>query len=161
MPDDTCIICGNTRAKDASVSMHRFPQEQMKRERWLRSLGLQDDDVRSHHRVCSRHFPEGDGKLHDPQLNLGKRFASPKKRWTGRAMRAKRREGAQKLFAKESTSATPLSTSANDGEVVEEHHLLVAEVGEQLDTDYQLHELPTDDSLQWCTLFSFLFCVCI
>ena len=39
MPGDTCIICGNTRAKDASVSMHRFPQEQMKRERWLRSLG--------------------------------------------------------------------------------------------------------------------------
>ena len=36
MPGDTCIICGNTRAKDASVSMHRFPQEQMKRERWLR-----------------------------------------------------------------------------------------------------------------------------
>ena len=41
MPGDTCIICGNTRAKDASVSMHRFPQEQMERERWLRSLGQQ------------------------------------------------------------------------------------------------------------------------
>ena len=28
---------------------------------------------------------------------------------------------------------------------------MVAEVGEQLETDYQLHELPTDDSLSTST----------
>ena len=93
MPGDTCIVCGNTRAKDPSVSMHRFPQDKTKRLRWtwLQTLGLKDDHVRRHHRVCSRHFPEGNAKSHDPQLILGKRFASPKKRWTNGAKRAKRR----------------------------------------------------------------------
>ena len=153
MPGDMCVVCGNTRVKDPSVSMHRFPQNKTKRLRWLKALGLKDDDVGSHHRVCSRHFPEGDAKSHDPQLSLGKRFASPKKRWTGRAKRAKRREAARNLFSGESHSKTSGknpssgSTSANDGEAVEEHPLLVTQVGEQLETEYQLHELPTDDSL--------------
>ena len=160
MPGDTCIVCGNTRAKDPSVSMHRFPTERTKKQRWLKALKLTDDDVASHHRICSRHFPEGDAKSHDPQLNLGKRFASPKKRWTDRAERSRRREAARSLFSEGShskTSATdamvppPGSISANDGEVVEEYPLMVAEVGEQLETDYQLHELPTDDSLSTAT----------
>ena len=57
MPGDTCIICGNTRAKDASMSMHRFPRvyaslssranEEGTLAKVDRSLGLQDDDVRS------------------------------------------------------------------------------------------------------------------
>ena len=79
MPGDTCVVCGNTRVKDPSISMHCFPQDKTKRLRWLKALGLKDDDVGSHHRVCSRHFPEGDTKSHDPQLSLGKKFASPKK----------------------------------------------------------------------------------
>ena len=68
MPGDTCtcVACGNTRVKDPSASMHRFPQDSTKRLRWLKALGLKDGDVLSHHRVCSRHFPEGDGKSHDP-----------------------------------------------------------------------------------------------
>lgn len=153
MPGDTCVVCGNTRVKDPSVSMHRFPQDKTKRLRWLKALGLKDDDIGSHHRVCSRHFPEGDAKSYDPQLSLGKRFASPTKRWTGRAKRAKRREAARNLFSEESHSKTSGrnpssgSTSANDSEAVEEHPLLVTQVGEQLETEYQLHELPTDDSL--------------
>ena len=157
MPGDTCVVCANTRAKDPSVSMHRFPQDKTKRLRWLKALGLKDEDIGSHHRVCSRHFPEGDAKSHDPQLSLGKRFASPKKRWTGRAKRAKRREAARNLFSEESHSKTSGknpssgSTSANDGEAVEEHPLLVTQVGEQLETEYQLHELPTDDSLSTST----------
>ena len=86
---------------------------------------------------------------HDPQLRLGKRFASPKKRWTGRAKRVQRREAARNLaFSEESPSSsgcTPAkddetAVSANDDEaVVEEHPLLVAQVGEQLETEYQLH----------------------
>lgn len=158
MPGDTCIMCGNTRAKDPSVSMHHFPMENTKKQRWLKALGLQDDEVGSHHRVCSRHFPEGDAKSHDPQLNLGKRFALPMKRWTGRAKRAKRREAARNLFSEGSHSRTSAtddppagSISANDGEEVEKHPLMVAEAGEQLETDYQLHELPTDDSLSTST----------
>lgn len=153
MPGDMCVVCGNTRVKDPSVSMHRFPQDKTKRLHWLKALGLKDDDIGSHHRVCSRHFPEGDAKSYDPQLSLGKRFASPKQRWTGRAKRAKRREAAQNLFSEESHSKTSGknpssgSTSANDSEAVEEYPLLVTQVGEQLETEYQLHELPTDDSL--------------
>ena len=98
MPGDTCFLCGSTRAKDPNVSFHRFPSDKTKKQRWLKALGLNDDDIGSHHRLCSQHFPEGDAKSHDPQLNVGKRFASPKKRWTGRAKRAKRREAARRLF---------------------------------------------------------------
>ena len=138
--------------------MHRFPQDKTKRLHWLQTLGLKDNNIHSYHLVCSRHFPEGDAKSHDPQLSLGKRFASPKKRWTNRAKRAKRREAAQNLFySEESHSKTSGknpssgSTSANDGEVVEEHPLLVTQVGEQLETEYQLHELPTDHGLSTST----------
>ena len=165
MPGDICIVCANTRKKDPSVSMHRFPKEKTKRLHWLKALGLKDDDIGRHHRVCSRHFPGGDAQSHDPQLSLGKRFASPRKRWTGRAQRAKRREAARNLFSEERTSAQNPSSSgstsakdddatvsANDDEaVVEERPLLVAQVGEQLETEYQLHELPTDDSFSTAT----------
>ena len=91
MPGDTCVVCGNTRAKDKSVSMRRFPQDEAKRQRWIEALGLQDFIIKGHHRVCSRHFPNADAR-NDPQLTLGKRFASPKKQWTGRVKRAKKRE---------------------------------------------------------------------
>ena len=35
--------------------------------------------------------------------------------------------------------------------MVEEYPLLVTQVGEQLETEYQLHELTTDDSLSTST----------
>ena len=70
------------------------------------ALEPKDDDIGSHHRVCCRHLPEGDTKSHTPQLNLGKRFAAPKKRWTDQAQRAKRRETARNLFDEESHSKT-------------------------------------------------------
>ena len=92
MPGNTCIVCANTR-KDTSVSFFRVPKEKTKSLRWLKALELKDGDTR----VCSRHFPGGDAQPHDPQLSLGKRFASPKKRWTGRAKRAQRREAARNL----------------------------------------------------------------
>ena len=45
-----------------------------------------------------------------------------------------------------------MAVSVNDDEaVVEEHSLLVAQVGEQLETEYQLNELPTNDSLTTAT----------
>ena len=74
------------------MSFFRVPKEKTKRLHWLKALELKDGDVGCHHRVCSRHFPGGDVQPHDPQLSLDKRFASPKKRWTGRAKRAQRRE---------------------------------------------------------------------
>ena len=39
--------------------------------------------IKDHHCICSRHFPNA-GARNDPQLNTGKRFASPKKQWTWR-----------------------------------------------------------------------------
>ena len=89
MPGDICVVCGNTRAKDKSVSMHHFPQDKAKRQRWIEALGLQDIVIKDH--LCSRHFPNADAR-NDPQLTLSKRFASPKKQWTGRAKRTKKRE---------------------------------------------------------------------
>lgn len=76
MPGDACIVCGNTRAKDRSVSMHRLPRDATKRGEWISALGLNEDDLKDYHRVCSRHFPNADPR-NKPELSLGKRFASP------------------------------------------------------------------------------------
>ena len=59
MPGDTCVFCGNTRQKDPSVSMHRFPQDPKLRSEWIKALKLDDRAIKSHHRLCSRHFPQG------------------------------------------------------------------------------------------------------
>ena len=90
MPGDQCIVCGNTRHKDKSVSLHRLPRKEPKRGRWLEALDFVEEDLKDFHRVCSRHFLDGDATK-DPQLNLGKRFASPKKRWTSRTKPAQKR----------------------------------------------------------------------
>ena len=69
-------MCGNTGTKTRSVvSLHRLPRKEPKRGRWLEALDLVED-LKDFHRVCSRHFLDGDATK-DPQLNLGKRFASP------------------------------------------------------------------------------------
>ena len=81
MPGDTCVFCGNTRQKDPSVSMHRFPQDPKLRSEWIKALKLDDRAIKSHHRLCSRHFPQGN-RNNIPSSSLGKRFASPKKCWT-------------------------------------------------------------------------------
>ena len=90
MPGDQCIVSGNTRHKDKSVSLHRLPRNEPKRRRWLETLDLVEENLKDFHRMCSRHFLDGDATK-DPQLNLGKRFASPKKRWTTSAKRAQKR----------------------------------------------------------------------
>ena len=90
MPD-TCFVCGNTKAKDPSVSFHRFPMDPERRSKWITYLHLKESAVKDFHRVCSRHFPNGDGTNNDPCLTLGKRFASPMKCWSARSKRAKTR----------------------------------------------------------------------
>ena len=70
MPGDQCIVCGNTRHKDKSVSLHRVPRKEPKRGRWLEAIDLVEEDLKDFHRVCSRHFLDGDATK-DPQLNLG------------------------------------------------------------------------------------------
>ena len=90
MPGDTCLVCGSNRSSDPSASFHRFPKDPERRSTWLCVFQLEESDIKSYSRVCSRHFPDGDVK-NDPQVNLGKRFASPRKREHPRAKRAKRR----------------------------------------------------------------------
>ena len=53
MPGDVCVVCGNTRAKDIGISMHRITRNPTKREKWLDVLGLDEGDIRDYHRVCS------------------------------------------------------------------------------------------------------------
>lgn len=87
MPGDRCIVCGNTKAKDVSMSMHRFPMDEKKRNEWCKAFGLREGAVKAYSRVCSRHFRDGI-VANGPEKTLGKRFASPKKRWTARSQRA-------------------------------------------------------------------------
>ena len=76
MPGDRCVICGNTRAKDNSISLHRFPSDPERRQLWMGALQLQEDEIKPDMRVCSRHFREGDAATNVPNPALGKRFAS-------------------------------------------------------------------------------------
>ena len=115
MPGDTCLVCKNSRAKDPNISFRRFPADPVVRGRWLRVFELEESQVKSYSKVCSRHFPGGDAKQ-DPQVALGKRFASPKKKGTPRAKRVRAREANQQLAELSSSSgrsrsATPIPSS--------------------------------------------------
>ena len=57
---------------------------------------MNETDLKSYSRVCSRHFPDGDATK-EPKVNLGKRFASPKKRDHPRAKRAKRIDSVKEM----------------------------------------------------------------
>lgn len=151
MPGDTCVFCGNTRQKDPSVSMHRFPRDPTLRSEWIKALKLDDRVIKDHHRLCSRHFPEGNSK-NKPSISLGKRFASPKKSWTSRAKRAKNREADRNLFGESSSGNSTIVTPSTSIEkdippiqdtTAQETPPFLVPVGEQLRTDYQLHDLPT------------------
>ena len=61
-----------------------------RRQRWIEALDLTSIAIKDYHRVCSRHFPNADASR-DPQLNIGRHFASPKKQGDSNK-RAKRRE---------------------------------------------------------------------
>ena len=71
MPGDQLIVCGSTRHKDKSASLHRLPRKEPKRGRWLEAFDLVEEDLKDFRRVCSRHFLDGDATK-EPQLNLGK-----------------------------------------------------------------------------------------
>lgn len=79
----------------------------------MAAFQLEEHQVQEHHRVCNHHFPSGDVSQ-PPSLNLGKRFASPKKLATPRGLRAIKRKRLCPLRVmitpKRSLSSTP-STS--------------------------------------------------
>ena len=76
-------IC-NSHSKDKSVSLRQFPVDPTKRQAWIDALKVREGDIKAHSRVCC-HFPDADPSK-TPYLTLGKRFASPKKSWTARAL---------------------------------------------------------------------------
>ena len=61
------------------VSFHWFPpkSEPAKRKRWLLALDLSESDLADHHRICSKHFPNGDSSF-TPLLHLGKKVSVTK-----------------------------------------------------------------------------------
>ena len=115
-------------------------------------------DLKEHHRVCSRHFPNGDA-TQTPSLNIGKRFASTKKLQTPRGLRAttlstKRRRlinatsgikcpMSSPSISPSPTPITPATPCSSDDPSLGAASLRT-EVGEPLLSDYSVHELPSE-----------------
>ena len=70
MTGQRCHMCGNTKAKDPSVSFHHIPKDAAKKTIWLATLGLCESNLKQSTCICLRHFPGGDGKQ-EPSLFLG------------------------------------------------------------------------------------------
>ena len=152
MAGDRRIVCGNSRSKDKSVSLHRFPVDPTKRQAWIAALKLREGDVKAHSRVCSRHFPNADPSK-TPDLTLGKRFASPRKSWTTRAQRARKRNVRQELaeLTSRGKSSTPVPTSAASASSSQDASdpgpsSMVVSTGELLLPDYSVHEFQSTDN---------------
>ena len=146
-----CTVCDNTSHLDPDCSFHRFPSHLSTRLRWVQVLGINKSNLRKDFCICSSHFPTGD-IAKGPKSNLGKRFASPIKRKLPRVNRAKRRDLVKDISAAVPTVSGTMSTAAGsvnstdtnrpvDGSVAQS---LTTIVGEQLCSDYGVHELPTD-----------------
>lgn len=114
------------------------------------AFNLKETDVKDSSRVCSKHFPNED-TTELPSLHLGKCFASPKKRSSGRSKRASKR---QKLFVpisprpatnRVATSVGDTSDRSRSTTPVSAATPMWASIGEPLlsKTDYGIHELPT------------------
>ena len=56
MPGDQCIVCGNTRHKDKSVSLHRLPRKEPNRGQWLDAFDLVEEDLKDFHRCVAGIF---------------------------------------------------------------------------------------------------------
>ena len=150
MTGRTCVVCGNNSKLDSKASFHRFPSAPERRLTWLRTFGMEEHELRAQSRVCSRHFPDGDTKR-DSSLALGKRFASPVKISEPRAKRAKSRDVNKTLFTLRASAPHPGSSSGSGSLTPVETSVLAtslftASFGEQLDTNYTVHELPCPGS---------------
>ena len=133
--------------------MFRFPADKRNRQRWLEALNLTEAEVGEHSRVCSRHFLHGDPST-VPSLDIGKRFASPKKISTGRGVRTLKRATRSPSFSstpKTKRSATLSSSRASSvtaptPENTTDEEPMSVTIGEPLLSDYSIHEFPLQDS---------------
>ena len=81
----SCFVCGHVKGKGKIVSMHQLPADLKRRELWLKALQLTESDATQYSRICSHRFLNGDPS----QVDIGKRFASPRKKDTERSKRAR------------------------------------------------------------------------
>ena len=141
MPN-SCICCGRVKGKGDKVSMFRLLADKTRRQQWLDALNLTEDDVNELTHICSRHFLHGD-PCNTPALDLGKRFASPKKMNMDQSRRALKRAG--RSLSTTSLTVTPSSSRASSvsaptpGSTTDEEPMSVA-IGEPL---LSVHELPS------------------
>ena len=84
MPGDFCILYGNSRLKATADRQVAYQRNKEKLDLWLQAYQLSAEHMKSHSRVCSRHFRGGDPK-NGPEPTLGRRFASPTKKDAPRA----------------------------------------------------------------------------
>lgn len=143
----TCILCKHTTQNDGTVKMFRFPSNPVIRKQWLHNIGLKEQDLRQHSRLCSRHFRNGD-KTQLPTLHLGKRFASPRKNNERGKRAAKFAQLSELSSSRKHLAMTPhtdldnsaSSTSTDISTPVPD--VMLVSAGEELVSDYQIHELP-------------------
>ena len=125
---------------------------------WLSALNLTKESTKEHHRVCSRHFPSGDVSQ-TQSLNIGARFASPKKMQSAGGVRAisfsaKRRQpmsvscGIKRPVNSPSVNPSPTPstvTHASSDDPCLDAATLYTPVGEPLLCDYSVDELPSEN----------------
>ena len=140
------------------MSMYRIPAKNdlSRHQRWLTALGLKEEELQDHYRVCSRHFPNGDVSQ-VPSLHLGQKFASPKKMQTPRGLRAtkmkrffleptpKRRLPSASTSSNTSCPVTPASSDITDGDSSDIVGLTTP-IEDACFSDYTVHELPSEES---------------
>lgn len=133
--------------------MFRIPQNAANRKAWIEALKIDEGSLRDHHRVCSKHFPNGD-QTQMPSLALGQKFLSPKKHYTERGKRALKRKSLSPALllphSKRPLQSGELTTVSESDECDSRSDTpFSAPPGEQLlsSSDYSIHELPSDDSV--------------
>ena len=100
-------------------------------------------------RVCSRHFPDEDTSQ-TPSLVLGKRFSSPTKKdlrsKRARVINEKRSVSVMSLASSRSVTPSTLpntSGAAAESSTSPSNSVLTAPIGEQLQCNFSIDELPT------------------
>ena len=153
----SCIVCGKTKTKGQSISMHHFPTDPSKRSQWLKAVNLYEGDIHEYTRICSRHFLYGDTSS-VLSLCLGKRFVSPRNLQLSRGQRSLKRQKisptpppkrpvivSEDVSSSRSHTVTPAPSNTTD-ESDRMSEVLSVSIGEPLLNDYSIHDLPDEEN---------------
>ena len=134
-----------------------FPAEESKRKQWFKAFGPTENLIKTHSCVCSRHFKDGN-PANGPDKTVGKRFASPKKQWSDKSVRKKKRDSLQDLnrlieadkqaCSSQTPTIPPTPTTLqtpSSSRGTSKDQLLTVSVGEPLESQYLVHELFSDE----------------